>query len=421
MSSQTSTKENIELRNLSIDQQIALIRRGTSEIISESELKQKLEIASNEGRPLRIKLGLDPTAPDIHLGIAVVLRKLRLFQDLGHEVIIIIGDFTATIGDPSGKSKTRPQLTSQEVAINAQTYQDQYCKILDAEKTRVVFNSEWLNKMNFSEVIQLSAQTTVARILERDDFAKRFTNNASIGIHEILYPICQGYDSVVLNSDLEMGGTDQKFNNLMGRDLQRSDGQEPQVVLLMPLLVGLDGVEKMSKSLGNYVGIYEPANEMFAKLMSIPDSLMETYFELTTDVPMDEVSRMIAGLSKGSIHPKVIKQRLAREVVAIYHDHEAAESAEAEFDRIHRDRQMPTDIPTFFVDNSELTDGQIWVGRLLTLAGLSKSSSEARRLVIQGGVRLDGEKVVDPTQLINVEKKRIVQVGKRRFVQIGLR
>ena len=401
--------------------QLEIILENVSEVIPVDELLDKLTTSFKKNTPLKIKAGFDPTSSDLHLGHSLLLKKLKVFQDLGHEVIIIIGDFTATIGDPSGKSKTRPQLTSQEVAINAQTYQDQYCKILDAEKTRVVFNSEWLNKMNFSEVIQLSAQTTVARILERDDFAKRFTNNASIGIHEILYPICQGYDSVVLNSDLEMGGTDQKFNNLMGRDLQRSDGQEPQVVLLMPLLVGLDGVEKMSKSLGNYVGIYEPANEMFAKLMSIPDSLMETYFELTTDVPMDEVSRMIAGLSKGSIHPKVIKQRLAREVVAIYHDHEAAESAEAEFDRIHRDRQMPTDIPTFFVDNSELTDGQIWVGRLLTLAGLSKSSSEARRLVIQGGVRLDGEKVVDPAQLINIEKKRIVQVGKRRFVQIGLR
>ena len=420
MSPHTSTKDNTELKSLSIDQQVALIRRGTSEIISESELKQKLESARDEGRPLRIKLGLDPTAPDIHLGIAVVLRKLRLFQDLGHEVIIIIGDFTATIGDPSGKSKTRPQLTSEEVATNAKTYQDQYCKILDADKTRVVFNSQWLNQMNFTDVIELSAKTTVARILERDDFAKRFASNTSIGIHEILYPICQGYDSVFLKSDLEMGGTDQKFNNLMGRDLQRSDGQEPQVVLLMPLLVGLDGVDKMSKSLGNYVGIYEPANEMFAKLMSIPDKLMETYFELTTDVPMDEVSQLLEGVAEGRLHPKTIKQRLAREVVSIYHHQSAAKSAQAEFDRIHRDRQLPTDIPTISVDDSELTEGRIWVGRLLTIAGLAKSSSEARRLVKQGGVRLDGEKINDPTLLIGLKNNQIVQVGKRRFIKIDL-
>jgi tyrosyl-tRNA synthetase len=415
-----SPNQHHTVDNLSIDEQVALIQRGTSEIISDAELRRKLETAQEEKRPLRVKLGLDPTAPDIHLGIAVVLRKLRLFQDLGHEVTIIIGDFTATIGDPSGKSKTRPQLTAEEVQANAKTYQDQYCQILDPDKTRIVFNSQWLNQMNFSDVIKLSAQTTVARILERDDFANRFAANTPIGIHEILYPICQGYDSVVLKSDIEMGGTDQKFNNLMGRDLQRADGQDPQVVLLMPLLVGLDGTDKMSKSLGNYVGIYEPANEMFAKLMSIPDELMETYFELTTDVPMDEVAQLQRDLVDGSVHPKTIKQRLAREVVTIYHGETVATSAQAEFDRIHRHRQLPSEIPSVSISNEDLTDGKIWVGHLLTQAGFAKSTSEARRLVQQGGVRFDGEKVVDPATLIQLQDDLILQVGKRRFAQIKI-
>ena len=274
--------------------------------------------------------------------------------------------------------------------------------------------------MNFSDVIKLSAQTTVARILERDDFANRFAANTPIRIHELLYPNCQGYDSVVLKTDIEMGVTDQKFNNLMGRDLQRADGQDPQVVLLTPLLVGLDGTDKMSKSLGNYVGIYEPANEMFAKLMSIPDELMETYFELTTDIPMAAVAQLQRDLVDGSVHPKTAKQRLAREVVTIYHGETAAGSAQAEFDRIHRHRQLPSEIPSVSISNADLTDGKIWIGHLLTQAGFAKSTSEARRLVQQGGVRFDGEKVVDPATLIQLQEDLILQVGKRRFAQIKI-
>ena len=403
---------------LSIEEQVGLIRRGTAEIISETELAQKLETAKTEKRPLRIKLGLDPTAPDIHLGIAVVLRKLRQFQDLGHEVILIIGDFTATIGDPSGKSKTRPQLTAEEVKHNAKTYAAQYCMILDEDKTRVVFNSEWLDEMSFADVIRLSAQTTVARILERDDFTNRLQDGASIGMHELLYPICQGYDSVVLEADVEMGGTDQKFNILMGRDLQRAYGQEPQVTLLMPLLVGLDGAEKMSKSLGNYVGIYEPASEMYAKLMSIPDELMSTYFELATDVPLDEIRAFEVQLASGSVHPKTVKQRLAREIVTIYHDADAAQAAEAEFDRVHRDRQLPDDLPEVVIPASSLTDGKIWIAHLMQQAGFAKSSSDARRLVQQGGVRLDGDRITDPALEVALRGDTILQVGKRRFAKL---
>ena len=403
---------------LSIEEQVALIRRGTAEMISEAELAQKLATARTQGRPLRIKLGLDPTAPDIHLGIAVVLRKLRQFQDLGHEVILIIGDFTATIGDPSGKSKTRPQLTTEEVKRNAKTYADQYCMILDEDRTRVVFNSEWLDKMSFSDVIRLSAQTTVARILERDDFTNRLQEGASIGMHELLYPICQGYDSVVLEADIEMGGTDQKFNILMGRDLQRAHGQEPQVTLLMPLLVGLDGVEKMSKSLGNYVGIYEPPAEMYAKLMSIPDELMSTYFELATDVPLDEIRKFQAQLASGSLHPKTVKGQLAREIVTIYHNSDAAHTAEAEFDRVHRDRQLPEDLPEVIIPPSSLTDGKVWIAHLIQQAGFAKSSSEARRLVQQGGVRLNGDKITDPALEVSLRDETILQVGKRRFAKL---
>ena len=403
---------------LSIDEQVALIRRGTAEIISEVELAQKLETARTQQRPLRIKLGLDPTAPDIHLGIAVVLRKLRQFQDLGHEVILIIGNFTATIGDPSGKSKTRPQLTADEVKRNAKTYADQYCMILDEAKTRVVFNGEWLDKMSFADVIRLSAQTTVARILERDDFTNRLQAGAAIGMHELLYPICQGYDSVVLEADVEMGGTDQKFNILMGRDLQRAYGQEPQVTLLMPLLVGIDGVEKMSKSLGNYVGICEPPSEMYAKLMSIPDELMSTYFELATNVPLDEIRTLETQLASGNLHPKAAKQRLAREIVTIYHNTDAAHAAEAEFDRVHRDRQLPDDLPEVVIPAASLTDGRIWIAHLMQQAGFAKSSSDARRLVQQGGVRLDGDRITDPALEVSLQGETILQVGKRRFAKL---
>ena len=322
------------------------------------------------------------------------------------------------IGDPSERSKTRPQLSEEEVKLNAKTYEEQYCKILDPAKTRTVFNSQWLSKMSFTDVIKLGAKTTVARVLARDDFANRLQEGIPISMHEILYPICQGYDSVVLEADVEMGGTDQKFNILMGRDLQRAHDQDPQVALLMPLLVGLDGHAKMSKSLGNYVGIYEPSNEMYAKLMSIPDEVIFTYFELATDVPLDEIRKLEAGLADGSLHPKAIKQRLAREVVTIYHDQDAAKAAEVEFDRVHRDGQLPEDLPEVVISASALSGSKIWIARLITQAGFAKSSSEARRLVQQGGVRLEGERITDPTLEIALRSGSVLQVGKRRFAKL---
>lgn len=403
---------------LSIEEQIARIRRGTAEIISEAELVRKLKMAREQNRPLRVKLGLDPTAPDIHLGLAVVLRKLRQFQDLGHQVIVIIGDFTAMIGDPTGTSKTRPQLSEEQINLNAKTYEEQYCKILDPSKTSTVFNSQWLGEMSFADVINLSAKTTVARVLERADFANRFQGGVPISLHEMLYPICQGYDSVVLDADIEMGGTDQKFNILTGRDLQRAYGQPPQVALLMPLLVGLDGREKMSKSLDNYVGIYEPPNEMYAKLMSIPDELMFAYFELATDVPLDEIRKFEVELGNGDLHPRAVKQRLAREIVSIYHNQDAAKSAEAEFDKVHRDRQPPKDLPQVAIPSTALADGKIWLTHLITRAGFAKSTSEARRLVQQGGVRLDDKRITDSSLEIVLCSGSVLQVGKRRFARL---
>ena len=406
-------------KDISVDNQIELIRRGAVEVISENELRRKLITARDEDRPLRVKLGLDPTAPDIHLGIAVVLRKLRLFQDLGHEVIIIIGDFTAAIGDPSGKSKTRPQLSAEEIQANAETYSKQYCQILEPERTQVVFNSEWLDQMTFSDVIKLTARTTVARVLERDDFVQRLESNTSVGVHEILYPICQGYDSVVLKADIEMGGTDQKFNNLMGRDLQRADGQEPQVVLLMPLLVGLDGTEKMSKSLGNYVGIHESPNDIYGKLMSIPDELIFTYLELTTDVPLGEIHEMQSAFNNGELHPKIAKQRLAREVVSIYHQN-AAQSAETYFERVHKNKELPDEIPEVTISPKNFTDGKIWIAHIIAESNFAQSSSEAIRLVKQGAVKLNGERITDDKATIEFQNEAVLQVGKRKFARLIL-
>ncbi|RKY01210.1 tyrosine--tRNA ligase [Candidatus Poribacteria bacterium] len=402
---------------LSVQEQLEIIKRGVAEIISEEELVRKLERAKKEGRPLRVKLGLDPTAPDIHLGTAVVLRKLRQFQDLGHEAIIVIGDFTAMIGDPSGRSKTRPQLSEEEVKRNAKTYQEQYSKILDPEKTRVVFNSQWLGKTSFADLIRLASKVTVARVLERDDFQNRLKNNIPIGMHEILYPLCQAYDSVVLEADIEMGGTDQKFNNLMGRDLQRAFGQEPQVVILMPLLVGLDGKEKMSKSLGNYVGIEEPPFEMFGKIMSLPDELMIDYFILTTDVPMEEIREIERGLKEGTLHPKEVKKRLAREIVSMYHSPEEARRAEEEFERVFARKELPSEMPEMSIPPSEMRDGKVWVVKLLVMAGIARSNREARTLISQGAMFLNGRRITDPNLDIPVEDGAVLKVG-RRFVRL---
>jgi tyrosyl-tRNA synthetase len=400
---------------MTIEEQLALLRRGTAEILPEEELAAKLRRSAETGKPLRVKLGLDPTAPDIHLGFAVVLRKLRQFQDMGHEVIVIIGDFTAMIGDPSGKNETRRPLTAEEVRTNAITYAEQYSKILDASRTRVVFNGEWLGRMSFYEVVQLTSRGTVARLLERDDFAKRFAEDRPIACHELLYPFCQAYDSVQLEADVEMGGTDQRFNILMGRDLQREYGQEPQVAVFMPLLVGLDGVQKMSKSLGNYIGISEPPSAIFGKAMSISDAMMPTYFELATDVPMVEVKRLLAG------HPMEAKKRLAHTLVAMYHGEAAADEAQAGFERVFSQRELPTEMAVVAVSPAELKEGgTIWIGRLLTLAGMAASTREARRLVEGGGVALDEEKITDPNADVVVRDGAVLRVGRRRFARLQL-
>lgn len=403
---------------LGVGNQLEIIRRGAVEIIPEDELVEKLKRSVSTGRPLRVKLGLDPTAPDIHLGHTVVLQKMRQFQELGHETIIILGDYTARIGDPTGKSETRKQLSEEEVRANARTYEKQIYKILDPQRTKLVFNSQWLAPLNFAQVIELAAKHTVARMLEREDFARRFREGLPISIHEFFYPLMQGYDSVALQADVELGGTDQKFNLLMGRTLQREYGQEPQVALMMPILEGLDGVHKMSKSLGNYIGINEPPREMYGKTMSLPDELMIRYFELVTPVPLEELDRLSSGLADGSLHPRDVKMRLAREIVSFYHGEEAAKEAEEEFKRIFQHHDLPDEIPEFPVFPELLEDGGIWLPKLLHLAGLVSSTSEARRLIQQGGVKINGEKVEDPSCKVVPVDGMIIRVGKRKFVRL---
>jgi len=401
-----------------VNRQMAVIRRGTHEIITEEELIKKLEKSIRTAKPLKVKLGLDPSAPDIHLGHTVVLQKMRQFQQLGHEVIIIIGDFTGRIGDPTGKSETRKQLKEEEVQANAQTYQEQIFKILDPEKTRVVFISSWLASLNFQSVIELAAKYTVARMLEREDFAKRYHENLPIGIHEFFYPLMQGYDSVHLQADIELGGTDQKFNLLMGRTLQKEYGQEPQIALMMPILEGLDGVQKMSKSLGNYIGIDEKPEEMYGKIMSIGDDLMMRYFELVTPVSLEEISEINKGLDQGTLHPRDVKMRLAREIVALYNGNEAAREAEAEFQRIFQQGRLPSDIPEVQLEENQIVEGKIWLPKLLVLTGLANSSSEAIRLVKQGAVKIDGIKQTNPDAEINPRTGLVIRVGKRRFARL---
>ncbi len=398
------------------EEQLDLLRRGAVEIISEEDLLAKLR----QGRPLRVKLGVDPSAPDIHLGIAIVLRKLRQFQDLGHQAILVVGDFTGMIGDPSEKKKTRPMLTREEIQRNVATYRDQYGKILDPKKTKVVFNSEWLGPMTFEDVIRLGAKTTVARVLERDDFANRLRSGVPVFMHELLYPLCQAMDSVQLQADVELGGTDQKFNNLMGRDLQREFGQEPQVVLLTPLLVGLDGVEKMSKSLGNAVGIADPPDEMYGKVMSLPDALIVHFFEFCTDVPMDEIEKIAQGLEGGSIHPRDAKARLAREIVTMWHGKTKADQAERAFARVFVEKDVPAEVPEGTVGRDELKQGRIRLIKLLVLTGLAESSGEARRLISQGGVSVDGDRVRQVDADVAITDGVVLRVGKRRFVRVRL-
>ncbi|MEW8959750.1 tyrosine--tRNA ligase [Neomoorella humiferrea] len=396
-----------------VERQLKIIRRGVAEIIPEEDLKDKLERSLAEGKPLRVKLGLDPTAPDIHLGHTVVLQKLRQFQELGHQVIIIIGDFTGRIGDPTGKSETRRQLSEAEVLANAETYKEQIFKVLDPARTEVTFNSRWLANLTFTDVIQLAAKITVARMLEREDFARRYQENRPISVHEFFYPLMQGYDSVALAADVELGGTDQKFNLLMGRHLQREYGQEPQVAVMMPILPGLDGVQKMSKSLGNYIGINEPPKEMYGKTMSLPDELMLTYFELVTTVSLEELEEIRKGLADGTLHPRDAKMRLAREIVGLYHGEAAALEAEEEFRKVFQLGDLPQDIPEV-----EVKETQIWLPRLMVQAGLAPSTSEARRLIRQGAVRIDGQRLDDPDAELVVRDGAVLKAGKRKFVRL---
>ncbi len=394
--------------NPSVSEALEVIRRGAVEVISEEELSQKLERSLKGGRPLRVKCGFDPTAPDLHLGHTVLIKKLADFQALGHEVIFLIGDFTGMIGDPSGKKETRRALSREEVLANAETYKRQLFKMLDARRTRVRFNSEWMAGMPASRLIELAAQHTVARMLEREDFRLRFDSQRPISIHEFLYPLIQGYDSVELEADVELGGTDQKFNLLVGRELQRAFGQEPQVLVMMPLLEGLDGVEKMSKSLGNYVGVDEEPEASYGKLMSVSDTLMWRYYELLTS---EDFGALKAQVAEGKLHPMAAKQRLARQLVARFHGEGAAERAEAEFNKVHRSREMPTEVETATVAAGGNAFG------VLVEAGLASSGSEARRLISQGGVRVEEEKI-GPEFRFEAGREYLVQVGKRKFKRV---
>ncbi len=397
---------------MDVDQQWAEIHRGTDEILVEEELRKKLK----RGSPLRIKAGFDPTAPDLHLGHTVLLNKMRAFQELGHEVIFLIGDFTGLIGDPSGKSATRPALTEDEIRANAQTYKDQVFKILDPDLTTVDFNSRWMNAMSSADMIRLTAKHTVARMLERDDFSKRYKSNTPISIHEFLYPLVQGYDSVALKADVELGGTDQKFNLLVGRQLQSQYGQEPQVVLTMPLLEGLDGVKKMSKSLNNYIGIDEPPNDMFGKVMSLSDDLMWRYFELLSFEPLSVIEGYRKSVSEGA-NPRDIKFALGKELVARFHSQAAANAAQDAFIQRFQKNAVPDDIDEVTVECDGPTIGIAYMAKA---AGLVSSTSEAIRMVKQGAVRMDGERISDPKTLIDCGNVYVLQVGKRKFAKVTL-
>ncbi|MDH5510734.1 MAG: tyrosine--tRNA ligase [Nitrospinota bacterium] len=400
----------------SVQEQMEVIRRGTVEMLLEEDLAKKLEKSLATGTPLRIKAGFDPTAPDLHLGHMVLISKLRQFQDLGHTVMFLIGDFTGMIGDPTGKSDTRPPLTFEQVKANADTYAAQVFKTLNPEKTEVMFNSVWLEKMTPAEFIGLAARHTVARMLERDDFSKRYSEGKAISIHEFLYPLLQGYDSVEMKADVELGGADQKFNLLVGRDLQRSYGQEPQVCLTMPLLEGTDGVRKMSKSYDNYIGIDEPPREIFGKVMSISDDLMIRYYELLSAISNLDLEKLKEGLKSGALHPKKAKVDLGREIVARFHSEEEAASAAEEFDRVFAAKKLPDDIQQSAVNWGD--GSEMWLPKALQEAGMVSSSSEGRRMIVQGAVTVDGVKITDPDYKIGRGDEKLVKIGKRKFLKL---
>ena len=394
------------------EEQLKIIKKGTLEIINENELLEKLK----EERPLIVKAGFDPTAPDLHLGHTVLLQKLRTFQQLGHTVYFIIGDFTAMIGDPTGKDKTRPPLSKEQVLENAKTYKEQVFKILDPEKTKVVFNSEWFSKMTAEDLIKLTAKYTVARMLEREDFKKRFKENRPIAIHEFIYPLLQAYDSVVLKADVEIGGSDQRFNILIGRDIQKEFGiEKPQIAIFLPLLVGLDGERKMSKSYGNYIGIKEPPEEMFGKVMSIPDEIMWEYWELLTDLTIEEIEEMKKGVIENRLHPRDIKMKLAFYIVERFHSKEEAERAKEHFEKVFSKKQLPDNIPE---PQLKLSSKEILLPELIFKIGYAPSKSEARRLIKSGAVKINGEKITDINYKVNLDKEFILQVGKRKFAKI---
>lgn len=400
----------------SVAEQIVLIERGTVDFHSREDLVKKLTRSLETGVPLTVKAGFDPTAPDLHLGHTVLLQKLKHFQSLGHQVVFLIGDFTGMIGDPSGKSDTRPPLTPEDVARNAETYKEQVFKILDPGKTRVAFNSTWLGKLTSFEMIRLASELTVARMLERDDFKKRFESNRPISIHEFLYPLIQGYDSVALKADVELGGTDQLFNLLMGRDLQRSRGQVPQVVLTTPLLEGLDGVNKMSKSLGNYIGISESPDNIFGKVMSVSDELMFRYYELLSDLPLAEIVDLKAKIAAGELHPKAVKVQLAKELVARFHSVVDADEAERTFEQVFARHEAPDQVEEVRL---VVAESEIWLPKLLLDAGLVKSTSDGRRMIQQNAVAIDGEKVSDSNTAVPARGELLLQVGKRKFCRVS--
>jgi tyrosyl-tRNA synthetase len=399
-----------------LNEQVDVIKRGVSEIIREEDLVRKLEHSLKTGAPLIVKLGCDPSRPDLHLGHSVVLRKLRQFQDLGHQAVLIVGDFTGMIGDPSGRSKTRPALTIEETRRNGQSYFEQATKILSSKKIQMLYNSEWLGKMSFADVIELAGKYTVARMLERDDFERRYRAGEPISVHEFLYPLAQAMDSVAIKADIELGGTDQKFNLLVGREIQRENGIDPQVAITMPILIGTDGVEKMSKSLDNYIGISESPKEIYGKTLSIPDTLIFDYFVLTTNLPVSELATVKADLARKNLNPRDLKRRLARELVRQYHSAESARAAEEEFDRIFVRKDLPDEIPEYTM---RADDGAVGILRLLTETGLASSNSEARRLIEQGGVSIDGVRFSDPNTTVPISKSVIVKVGKRKFLRVN--
>ena len=396
----------------SIDEQLNIIKRGVLEIVREEELVEKLKKSEKTQTPLRVKLGLDPTAPDIHIGNAIPIHKLRNFQELGHTAVLIIGDYTAMVGDPSGVNKTRPQLTQEDIDNNAKTYLDQIGNILDIEKTEIRYNSEWFKDMKFTDVITLASKMTVARMMERDDFSKRYSSGVPISLHEFIYPLMQGYDSIMVKSDIEIGGTDQIFSLLVGRDLQRDANMKPQVALTTPLLEGIDGNKKMSKSLGNYIGIYEEPKEIFGKTMRISDDLMRKYFELATDMAIEEIESTL------SEHPRQAKIVLGKAIVSRYYDDEAAGKAADEFDRIFKEHKTPDDIPQITLPSNEDGKHKIWIVKLLVDHGFASTNGEARRLVSQGGVSIDDKKHTDPAQEVDIKSGMILKVGKRRFAEI---